>query len=324
MKFKNPFGFRTAFDYNSRIFWYPPHQAKALMQLKNGIHHIDLVVEVRDARIPLTCLNSVLLNRKKLVVYNKVDLANPQLLPGLKEYLQKYRQEDVIFTKANEGFNVKGILKYAIEYCKSDPIRFPYLSVVVVGAPNVGKSTLINQLRNLGMKKKKVTQVGPKAGVTRMIQTRVKIHPDPPIYLTDTPGIFNPIVSTPIDCLKIALTGGTNDSLTTKINVADYLLFRLNNSKNYQYYCQILEMEPTDNIYEILLQICKKYEFEVDENTRINRLLDEKDFDMDKAAELFIDLYRRGQFGRMTLDNCSKEGLDEFFNQNQTDSLYYP
>ncbi|KAJ3270491.1 Mitochondrial GTPase [Terramyces sp. JEL0728] len=311
MKFTNQFGFRTTFDFNSKIFWYPPHQAKALMQLKNGIHHIDLIVEVRDARIPLTCLNSVILNRKKLVVYNKVDLANPQMLPGLEEFLYKHRQEDVIFTKANEGFNIKSILK------------FPYLSVVVVGAPNVGKSTLINQLRNLGMKKKKVTQVGPKAGVTRMIQTRVKIHPDPPIYLTDTPGIFNPIVSTPTECLKIALTGGTNDSLTTQINVADYLLFRLNNSKNYKYYCQLLDMEPTDNIYDLLLRVCKKYEFQVDENTRINRLLDIKDYDMDKAAEVFVGLYRNGHLGRMTLDDCSKQGLEEFFNIHQQDELYY-
>ena len=79
--------------------------------------------------------------------------------------------------------------------------------MVVVGLPNVGKSSLINTLRRLGVNKGKVAAVGPIAGVTRRIQTRVKIHQDPDIYLVDTPGIFDPYVSTPMEGLKIALTG---------------------------------------------------------------------------------------------------------------------
>jgi ribosome biogenesis GTPase A len=82
--------------------------------------------------------------------------------------------------------------------CKSFPERYPYLSMVVVGLPNVGKSSLINALRKLGVNKGKVAQVGPTAGVTQRIQTRVKIHEDPPIYLVDTPGIFDPYVASPM------------------------------------------------------------------------------------------------------------------------------
>ena len=88
-----------------------------------------------------------------------------------------------MFTTASAGKNVDRILEFAIDKCKNDPIRFPYLSIVVVGAPNVGKSTLINGLRRLGIGKGKVTQVGKRAGVTTAIQTRVKINQDPPIYL---------------------------------------------------------------------------------------------------------------------------------------------
>lgn len=75
--------FRTAFAYDKAVFWYPQHQSRALRQLENGIHHIDLVVEVRDARMPLTSISSqfdqALGRRDRLVVYNKSDLANRNL-----------------------------------------------------------------------------------------------------------------------------------------------------------------------------------------------------------------------------------------------------
>jgi ribosome biogenesis GTPase A len=78
-----PLTIRSSFAYDRPLFWYPSHQGRALKQLRDGIHHIDLVVEVRDARIPLTSINpkfeSLFEARDKLIVYNKADLANPNL-----------------------------------------------------------------------------------------------------------------------------------------------------------------------------------------------------------------------------------------------------
>lgn len=312
-----PVGFRTSFSFSNRIFWYPQHQQRAWNQLEKGIHHIDFVVEVRDARIPLTCIRTFEgMQRDRLVVYNKCDLANPQLFQTLAKELLANREEKVIFTKADTGLNIKKILEVAIEKCKSDPVRFPYLSIVVVGAPNVGKSTLINGLRKLGVGKGKVTQVGKKAGVTTAIQTRVKINMEPPIYLFDTPGIFNPHVTTPIQGLKIALTGATSDNLTSISNVADYLLYRLNNSAHLNTWPLALGLkEPTDSIDELSLYIAQREGFKLNEHSRMVRLLPKsnKYWDTEKACQYFVDLYREGKFGKMTLDDLKPDALKTFF-----------
>ncbi len=89
----------------------------------------------------------------------------------------------------------------------SNPHIYPSLSIIMVGLPNVGKSSLTNKLRMVGLNKGKVAQVGANAGVTIKIQTKVKINENPPIYIVDTPGVLCPSDTTPLQGLKIALTG---------------------------------------------------------------------------------------------------------------------
>ena len=108
--------FRTIFPYDKTLFWYPPHQSRAAKQLKNGIHHIDMVVEVRDARIPLTSVNptfdSLLGRRERLVLYNKADLANPNFVQPIIQGFKNYRNETVYFTSGmfsfTSWFNLSG------------------------------------------------------------------------------------------------------------------------------------------------------------------------------------------------------------------------
>ncbi|KAI8826850.1 P-loop containing nucleoside triphosphate hydrolase protein [Fimicolochytrium jonesii] len=286
-----PTPFRTTFDYKQKIHWYPQHQSRALRQLRNGIHQIDVVVEVRDARIPLTSRNpkfdEVLARRPRLVVYNKADLANPNMKKIIIEGFKRNSADPVIFTQGTKDEHAKRILDWAlgahfdtnaeknmpgmwaltrlllfVEKYREAPHRYPYMSIVIVGLPNVGKSTIINSLRRSGVSKGKVSAVGPKAGVTRAIQMRVKIWEKPPIYLVDTPGIFDPHISHPMQGLKIALTGATNDRLTEEQNVADYLLFRLNNSGLREKYPPLLNLtHPTDSISFLLTHIALTHNF---------------------------------------------------------------
>lgn len=144
-------------------------------------------------------------------------------------------------------------------------------------------------------------------------------------YLSlDTPGIFNPHVSSPIQGLKIALTGGTNDKLTTVINVADYLVFRLNNSPHRNTWFSVIGLsEPTDDVYHVAKHIAMDQEFILDPSSRIVRLSQAStispaqtlEWDLDRACFHFIDLYREGKFGKMTLDDLSKDGIKAHFDQ---------
>jgi ribosome biogenesis GTPase A len=303
--------FRKTFNYDKCIFWYPPHQAKALRQLKNGVNQIDYVVEVRDARIPYTSINhqfdQILGHRERLVVYNKSDLSNHLLQKPLQLSLLKHRNEHCIFTSATKDINLELILSKAIDKCNSNPLRYPYLSLVVVGLPNVGKSSIINLLRNKGVKRKSVAAVGKTAGITQTIQTRIKIFENPAIYLVDTPGIFDPQISTPIQGLKISLVGCTKDKLTESVNVADYLLFRLNLLKQ-KHYPNVLNIEPTDDIYSLLGTVAQRNNFLVDTNSRLYKTAPKNNmiYNLDRAALYVLDLFRLGKFGPLTLDNINE------------------
>ncbi|KAJ3210694.1 hypothetical protein HDU67_005069, partial [Dinochytrium kinnereticum] len=216
--------------------WFPGHQRAALRNLNDGIHKIDVVLEVRDARIPLSSAwdqhqDSVLTHRNRIVVLNKADLANhnmtsvtssnSEILPYWKNVLRKHAKTSnipalsVSAISPNTVGSVLSITKGALqtgmptlrflELAIKDPSKYPYMTIVVLGLPNVGKSSLINALRYHGTRKGSALPVAPHAGVTRSVQTRIKISEDPPTYIVDTPGILSPQYKFPIQALRTAV-----------------------------------------------------------------------------------------------------------------------
>ncbi|KAI9347735.1 P-loop containing nucleoside triphosphate hydrolase protein [Obelidium mucronatum] len=330
--------------------WFPKHQQTTLRLLGEGRHHIDVVVEVRDARIPLSGANRqfdhVLGQRDRIVLFNKMDLANPNMSQLITQSFPKYApQHQFLFTSAKprSGLNgkpwIKKIMKLLVEKAQSDPSRWGNnMSVIVVGLPNVGKSSIINALRHYGTNKGKVSAVASHAGVTRAIQTKVKIHSDPTIYLVDTPGVLNPEFKSPIQGLRVALTGSTKDSLSNELAIVEYLLFRLNQNKNsLQIYTMGLGIPQTNNIQELLDAIIAKSQLKdalaherrardkgnwenYDPNSVVRTVPGDEIlsvprgvFNRVSASRAFVHMFRDGSFGPITLDDCSPEGIKSWF-----------
>lgn len=304
---------RRPYDFGQRevAHWFPGHMAKGLKQMKAKLSKVDCIVEVHDARIPLSGRNPLFKEylgiKPHLLVLNKVDLADLSHQKRITTQLEIQGVGKVIYTDCIREENIKQIVPAITERIGSNP-RFnraetPEISIMVTGIPNVGKSSLINALRRTHLKKGKASKVGGEPGITRSVLYKIQVSENPLIYLLDTPGVLSPRIESVETGMKLALCGTILDHLVGEDIIADYLLYTLNQHQQHRYVEQYGLEGPCSNIETLLKKIAHK----LGKTQRVTAITGVGNVNItvpnySAAAYDFIRSFRKGDLGRVTLD----------------------
>lgn len=278
------------------IQWFPGHMTRTKRQIADSLKLIDVVAEIVDARVPQSSRNpdlaELILNKPRLIILNKSDMSDPE---KNDKWLEFYKNQNIsailVDCKSGKGINlfvptVKNILKEKIERAKSKGIN-KNLRVMIVGVPNVGKSSFINRLS--GGKKAKVED---RPGVTRGSQW-FTISKD--VELLDTPGVLWPKFDDMSVGEKLAFTGAIKDQIMDIEHLAARLLEFLSTA----YPSSLIQRYKLENSVlagksgtEILKIIGKKR----------GMLVSGGEVDTERAAAMVLDEFRGAKLGRITLD----------------------
>ncbi|MFT8457844.1 MAG: ribosome biogenesis GTPase YlqF [Liquorilactobacillus ghanensis] len=274
----------------NKIQWYPGHMAKAIRQIKENLKMVDLVLELADARLPESSRNplvqELLVSKPRLLLLTKKDLADTSETQKWVNHFQAQQQAVLAVNSLHERTSViekkiQQVLADKTARQKQRGIKQQRLRVMCLGIPNVGKSTLLNQLVG-----KKAAQTGNRPGVTKA-QQWLKVGKT--LDLLDTPGILWPKFEDPLVGQKLALTGAIKDTLFAADDIALFALEFFKNKhpqqliERYHLTAADLQLELPD----LLLLITKK--------------IGMRD-DYERASQRIIFDCRQGKLGRYTLD----------------------
>ena len=293
----------------TNINWYPGHMAKTKKQIIEDLKLIDIVIELIDARIPISSQNpdirEMVGNKKKIVLLNKSDLADEKENIKWVKYFEKDGTE-AILTDSNSGVGVQELVRKIKEIAKEDLSEMAKkgrvgksIRVMILGIPNVGKSSLINRIS-----KKTSAGVGNKPGFTKQTQW---IRLSDNIELLDTPGVLWPkFESNEVD-LNLSFTGTIKDEVLEKTEIAFYLVKHLlenEEEKLLERYKLTREdinnirenvQNSNEQIAEIVNLIAKKR----------GAIISGGHIDEEKVAGIIIDDFRTGKMGRITLEKAN-------------------
>ncbi|KAI1812180.1 P-loop containing nucleoside triphosphate hydrolase protein [Poronia punctata] len=334
--------------------YYLGHHAKALRLMNASLSRIGLIIECRDSRVPLSSTNPLfethLKDRKRIIVFTKSSLcanknhshilrqerilreyysnalssSSPQIRKTSEQEEDEFEEQKlsgdalrdniVLFTDDRDRRSIVRLLD-EIRKCAVGYDTLLGLRALVVGMPNVGKSSLLNALRREGMKRdlskvSKAAKTGGQPGVTRNAGTPVRILPRPNpdampspetdygegVFVVDTPGVFIPYIQDPLTMLKLAMVGCVGEKVVDKELMVDYLLFHLN-LRDPAIYKHL--SPPTNDIGEFLDNVGR----------RTGKLMKGGQPSHEEASAWVLQQWRVGRLGRFCLDDISREAL---------------
>lgn len=274
------------------INWYPGHMKKTKEDIEKNLKLVDIVLEIIDARIPESSrnpmLDDILKDKPRMIIMNKSDLADPK---ENQRWINKFKNEGIIALPMNskEKINVgkiydmaRKILADKFKKYEEKEIENPIIRMMIVGVPNSGKSTFINNVAN-----RKGARVGNRPGVT---QTKQWIKTNSNLQLLDTPGVLWPKFDDRTG-LHLSYTNAIKDEI---LNIEDLTLYFLRELA--ESYPENLKerygVDPTMEAIDIYEAIAK----------RRGAIIAGGDFDYTRTATIILNDFRTGKLGRITLE----------------------
>ncbi len=293
---------------STNINWYPGHMAKTKRQITEDVKLIDIVVELLDARIPISSQNpdiaKLIKGKKRIIALNKCDLADNKENQRWVNYFES-KNIPTVLTDSNSGKGIDLLIQKIEKLMLEEQEKLALkgrvgrkIKVMILGIPNVGKSSLINRIA-----KKTSAGVGNKPGVTKQKQW---IRINDKIELLDTPGVLWPKFESEEVALNLAYTGTIKEEILDRVEIAYNLTkYLLENemellcnrySLNKEEVQNILKQDnpENENIYEVMLKIGK------------NRgcIISGGNIDDEKTSRIILDEFKNGIIGKITLEKA--------------------
>jgi ribosome biogenesis GTPase A len=273
--------------------WFPGHMIKAMNKIKENLSKVDVLLEIRDARAPLVTSNTsftdTIKHKSRLIVFNKANLANEEVISLWKDWLTK-NDEKYIFINGLDKKSVARIIQRSKDIVrnskkeKNDLSETTKMRMMIIGLPNTGKSTIINTLAN-----RNASKVADKPGQT---QKELWVKASEELDILDTPGVLAPSINNKKEALQLSALNAISERIMDAEDTACFLVDHLSKYNTEEFKKHFKMDNLTNDLVDTLDQIAKMR----------GCILNKNEFDYERVYQIVINDFRKGCFGPVSLE----------------------